>query len=218
MCGPSSQEEQLAGSESSFMQTLQSNYATNFAEQQNVLANLNQTLSPIVAAGPNQQGFSPSELDALNTQAIDTTGQNYKQAAVALNDETAGRNDSGNLPQSGVDQQLQEGLASSAAGQLSGEELGITQQNYATGRSNFQNAVGGEEALAGQYNPVSTGGLANNAGATAFGEENTINQQANSEEADIASAVPAGARALSAGISAVSPNADTGILDAIGSF
>lgn len=185
MCGPSSAQQSVASSESTFMGALMQNYNTNFAEQQSVLANLNQTLGPIVAAGPNQQGFSPQELAAQNTQAIDTTAGNYKNAAIGLNDQLAGRNDSGNLPESGVDQTLKEQLASSAAGQLSQEQLGITQANYATGRQNFESAVSGDEALAGIYNPNATGQLANQSNQNAFGEATQINQESNQEQADI---------------------------------
>jgi hypothetical protein len=175
----------LEGSEQSFQTALQNNYNTNFASQQGILANLNQTLAPIAEAGPNQTGFSAPELAALNTQAINTTGANYANAERAIQTQTAGRNDSGNLPESGVDQALKAQTASAAASQLSQEQLGITEANYATGRSNFNNAVGGEEALAGQYNPVATGGLANNANQQAFGEATEINQQENQEQADI---------------------------------
>ena len=93
-----------------------------------------------------------------------------------------------NLPESGVDQNLKAKLASSAAGELSQEELGITEANYATGRENFNRAVSGEQALAGEYNPVATGNLATGANTArkAFSEANQIQQQQNQEEADIA--------------------------------
>lgn len=185
MCGPSAAELNLQASESQFMNTLQANYAQNFSNQQAVLSHLNSVLQPVVAAGPNQTGYSPQELAALNAQAIDTSSANYANEARALNTQLAGRNDEGNLPQSGVDQALKQRIASASANTLSNEELGITESDYATGRSNFNNAVSGEEALASQYNPVSTGNLANNANTNAFSEANTINQQSNQAEADI---------------------------------
>ena len=185
MCGPSSEQISLENSQSSFMTQLMSNYNTNFASQQAVLANINQTLGPIVKAGPNQQGFSAQENAALTTQAINDTAGNYANAQVAQNNELSARNDSGNLPESGEDQALSARLKSAAAGQLSQEELGITEANYATGRSNFQNAVSGEEALAGQYNPVPTAGVANQSNQQAFGEATQINQEQNQEQADI---------------------------------
>jgi hypothetical protein len=189
MCGPSSTQQQLQGQEQSFMDTLMSNYGTNFAEQQSILNHLNSTLAPIVGAGPNQTGFSPSENAALNTQAIDTTGAATANADRAVATETAGRNDSGNNPQSGVDQALEAGVKTAGAGELASEQLGITEANYATGRSNFNNAVAAEEGVAGQFNPSSTGSLALGANAGAFGEASTINQEQNQEEADIAGGV-----------------------------
>jgi hypothetical protein len=183
------------------MQTLQGNYAQNFSEQQGVLANLNETLQPVVNAGPSQTGFSAQESAALNTQALDTTGGNYANALRATQGQLAGRNDSGNLPESGVDQGIKARLASSAAGELSQEELGITEANYATGRSNFNSAVGAEEGIAGQYNPVSTGGLAEEANKNAFGEATQINEENNQADADIAGGVTSLAKsALSFGL------------------
>jgi hypothetical protein len=189
MCGPSNSEKDLAGSESNLAQSLQQNYATNFSEQQGVLTALNNSLSPTLEAGPNQQGFSSAELAADNSKAIDTTSQNYQSAARALNTQTAGRNDSGNLPESGVDQGLKENLASSAAGQLSNEQLGITEANYGTGRSNYNSAVQGEMGLAGLYAPNATASQASGANQNAFGEANTISTEENQEQSEIASGV-----------------------------
>jgi hypothetical protein len=188
------------------MQSVQNNYATNFADQQNILSHINSVLSPVLEAGPSQTGFSPSELAALNTQAVNATGANYKNAAVALNSQLAGRGGGSSLPESGVDQQLKEGLASSAAGQLSNQELGITESDYATGRSNFQNAESAELAASGQYNPNATGSLANEVGQNAFQEADTINQESNQATADIAGGITSLASAgLSGGMSLLKP-------------
>jgi hypothetical protein len=189
MCGPSQSEENLQQSETGFMNELYGNYQTNFAEQQQVLQHLNGVLSPIIQAGPNQTGFSPEETAALNTQAIDTTGAAAANAERSIANETAGRSDSGNTAIAGNTAALEAGAGSAAEGQLSSEELGITEANYATGRSNFNNAVGAEEGVSGQFNPVATGGLANSANQNAFGEANQINQQQNQEEADIAGGI-----------------------------
>jgi hypothetical protein len=89
-CGPSSAESISQGAEQSLAQEMQSNYATRFADQQQVLDRLNQSLSPIVAAGPNQQGFSPKELANLNTQAINTTGAAARNATQAAQTSLAG--------------------------------------------------------------------------------------------------------------------------------
>ena len=203
MCGPSRAEQQLQGQQQQFSETLMGNYATNFAQQQAVLAHLNSVLSPVVQAGPNQTGFSPSERAALNTEAIDTTGAAAANAERAIGTETAGRNDSGNLPESGVDQTLKAGVASAEAGKLASEQLGITEADYATGRQNFEGAVAGEEALAGQYNPVPTGGLASSTNLGAFKEASQITQENNQVAADIGgglTSLAGGAASLAGGV------------------
>jgi hypothetical protein len=171
------------------MQSLQANYQQNFQQQQSVLTHLNGVLAPVIAAGPNQTGMSPAERAAENTQAINTTAASAANASRAVRSETAGRNDSGNLPQSGVDQSLEAGVASAAEGQLSAEQLGITQQDYALGRQQFQNAEAGELAISGQENPNATAQVANTANENAFGEANTIQQEENQEESDIAGGI-----------------------------
>jgi hypothetical protein len=191
MCGPTSAQQHLEGSEQQFMSELQNNYATNFGEQQQVLNHLNSVLAPILQAGPNQTGFSPEEKAALNTQAIDSTGASAAMAQRAIANETAGRNDSGNLPEAGNVAALKAGAASAGAGQLASEELGITEADYATGRSNFNNAVGAEEGVSGQFGSgaASTMGGANEANKNAFGEATQIAQEQAQEEADIAGGI-----------------------------
>jgi hypothetical protein len=189
MCGPTSTQTNLEGSEQQFMNELQQNYATNFGEQQSVLNHLNSVLAPMLQAGPNQTGFSPSEKAALDTQAINSTGAAAANTERAIANETAGRNDSGNLPEAGNVAALKASAASAAEGQLSNEELGITEADYATGRSNFNNAVSAEEGVSGQFNPVGTGSLANEANKTAFGEATQIAQEQAQEQADIAGGI-----------------------------
>lgn len=190
-CGPTSSQQSLQASEQQFTNELQQNYATNFGENQAVLNHLNGILSPILQAGPNQTGFSPQETAALNTQAINTTGTGAANAERAIANETAGRNDSGNLPEAGNVAALKAGAASAAEGQLSNEELGITEANYATGRANFNSAVGAEEGVAGQFGSgaSSTMGGANEANKTAFGEATQIAQEQAQMEQDIAGGI-----------------------------
>ena len=189
MCGPSASQEGLAGSETQFMDTLQSNYNENFANQQSVLNHLNGVLSPILQAGPNQTGFSPSERAAFNTQAIDSTGAAAANTERAIGNETAGRSDSGNLAEAGNVQALKANAACAAEGQLSNEELGITEADYATGRSNFNNAW---KRRAGQCRGNRIPWLrwrSEHRQHGAFGEETQINKEQNQEQADIAGGI-----------------------------
>jgi hypothetical protein len=146
-------------------------------------------LSPILEAGVGQQGFTPAELAARNTQAINTTAGNYRNAAQAVGSQLAGRGGGGNGLQSGIDQQIKASLASQAAGNLSNAQNQITAENYATGRQNFFQANAGMNALAGLENPEQFASLGNQANNTAFGEANQIQQQNQALAKDIAGGV-----------------------------
>jgi hypothetical protein len=189
LCGPTSAQQRLAGSEEQFGNILQSNYAQNFANNQAILGHLNSVLAPIVAKGPDQTGFSPEERAAFNTQAINTTGAASANARRAIANETAGRNDSGNLGEAGNVAALEAGASSAGASQLASEQLGITEADYATGRSNFNNAVSAENAVAGGYSPLGYAGAATKANETAFGEATQIAQEQAQEQQDIASGI-----------------------------
>ena len=83
MCGPSNQEKTAAADQQSLASSLAANYNQNYATQSALLGRINSTLSPIIAAGPNQNGLNAQQLSAMNTQILDTTSANYKNAARA---------------------------------------------------------------------------------------------------------------------------------------
>jgi len=185
MCGPSGAEKYSASQETSLAQMLQANFQTTFGEQQSVLKSLNNSLSPILAAGPNQQGFNAPELANLNTTAINASGAAARNAEQAAGNALAGRGGGGSSGlESGVDQQIKAGIASTATGQLAAQQNQIQAANYATGRQNFFNAVNGENAIAGQYNPSSYGGEASNANQAAFTMADKIQQEAAQAQAE----------------------------------
>ena len=185
MCGPSQAEKNLENQEASFDATLQQDYSTQFAQQQQILQSLNSTLQPIVEAGPNQQGYSPQEASALSTQAIESNAQGVNQAeqAAAQKEDAAGGGTSF-LP-SGVNAQINAQIGSAAEANLSNEQLGITTANYDQGRQNWQTALASEENLSSQTNPLGYAGATTNANSSAFNEASQINQQSNQEFSDI---------------------------------
>jgi hypothetical protein len=192
-CGPSAQEEQLQGQESSFLNQYSQAFNQNFAGQENILNSINSSLNPILQKGINQTGYSSQELNAMNTGAINNVGANYANAARALNGKMAGMGDS--TLQSGVSQQLQSGLASAEAGQLSGTENQIVQNNYAQGRQNYLSALSGEQGVAQMLNPQSYASLTQQAQGQGFGEANTTAQQ----QAQAEQAIAGGATSLALG-------------------
>jgi hypothetical protein len=193
--------------------------------QSAVLSNLGNILTPIAEAGPTQAGFGAQELAALNTQAIQGVGQQYNKAAQALQLNEASRGGGNMVLPTGAVNAQKASLAAAAANESSNAQLGITTANYQQGRSNWQAATSGLNALAQDYNPSTLGSLGNQSTQGAFEDQSKINQEKEAATqgafglgASLLGDVIPGAGMLSAGISALNPNADTGLLDTISSF
>lgn len=190
MCGPSSQMESAQSQTASMASTLSANYNQYFASQSSILGNLTNMLTPIAQAGPDQQGFGANELVALSTAANQGVGQNYAKATQALNNQLAAQGGGNSAATNfGAKAALQGQLAASAANQMSSQQAQLTEANYATGRNNYQSAVAGLSGLASQYNAGQIGSEATSALGQSFSEANTIQQQKNQEQADIAGGI-----------------------------
>lgn len=174
--GASAQQSQLADSQQSFYNTLSNDYNTQFSQQNAILGTLQNSLNPIIQAGPNQFGYNTSEVNTLNSQAIQGTGQQYANASQALKANQAAEG-GGNIPlPSGVQSQQQAGLASSAANQASNQLLGIQNAGYEQGHQQYESAIGQLGGVAGMYNPNGVAGAANQGGGVANSEANTVTQ------------------------------------------
>ena len=178
LCGPSANETQIQGATQSLAMSMQSDFQQRFAQQSSVLQNLNNSLTPIVAAGPSQAGFSAQELAAMNTSAINNAGAANKNAQQAAGNAIAGEGGGGGSGLlTGPQQAIKAGIASTSANELANTQNQITQANYQQGNANYNRAVSGEQALAGEYNPQSFGEGAQSGLGASFGEANTINTQ-----------------------------------------
>jgi hypothetical protein len=164
-CGAPPEQTQLANEQAQFYRQLTQSYKTVFPEQQAILAALTKEFQPILAAGPNQPGFSAAEEAALRTQASDTTTRGAQQADVALGGKLAAEGDA-TIP-SGAKAQLEAGLLESANAENAGLQNKITGENYAIGRSNFLNAARELETGAGLLNPSGAASVATGAGSAA---------------------------------------------------
>lgn len=223
--GPSSQQKELSAQEMSMSNVFNSAFQQYLGAQSGVLQNLGNILTPIAEAGPSQQGFGAQELAALNTQATQGIGQNYNKASQALNLQESTRGGGNQVLPTGAANVQKENLAAAAANQESNAQLGITNANYAQGRQNWQQATAGLNALGQDYNPSNLGSLGNTANNQAFGqatdimkEQQTAAQGVFGLGASLLSDIPGAAGGLSAGISALNPGADTGLLDAVAAF
>lgn len=200
MCGPSEAEKNLANEQAQFTQTLQSDYAQTFANNQEILSTLNSVLQPIVTAGPGQQGYSAGELSALNSQAINSNAQVAQQTTQAVNAQENAAGGGRTFLPSGVNQQINAGIQTAAESNLANEELGITTSNYATGRQNWQNALAGEQSVASGESPLGYAGATTTSNQAAFGEADTVQQQSQQLLTSILGAVPGIGSAISGGI------------------
>jgi hypothetical protein len=170
------------------------NYAQLFSQQQGVLAGLNRSLSPIVSAGPSQQGFSGAQLNSLNTAAINASGNAAKSALQAARTFGAGQGGGGTSGlTSGITKQIESTVASQQAGNLANQEVGIQQADWNQGNQNYWRALGAQEGVAQMYNPSSAmqGGIGEN--EDSFKQASQITTENNGMGQDIAGFLTAAA-------------------------
>jgi hypothetical protein len=143
--------------QAAFNQRLQQMMEAQYGKQSAQIDFLNGILKPIVA---NPQGVSREDLTAMRTSASDSIareGQNAKSAVAAAEAARGG----GTGLASGVQAQLDEGVALSNAAQQSSAQNQITQYNENVKQSNFWNAINGLSGTAALLNPQSYAGEAN---------------------------------------------------------
>ena len=175
--GASAQQNDLANQQSQFYSTMTNDYNQQFANQSAILGTLRNTLDPIISAGPNQFGFSTGETNTLNSQAVQSTGQEYAKAAKASNENMAAAGGGNSYLPSGVQAQQKSQLASAGANQASNELLGIQQAGYNQGHQQYESAIGQLAGVAGMYDPTGYASSATGAGAAAGNSWNQIEQE-----------------------------------------
>jgi hypothetical protein len=177
-CGPTAGQSGALTTDQNFSKTLGAAYNQVFSENQGLMQNLTSNLQGIINAGPSQQGFSPQELAAQNSQAINAAAaSNQKvQQEIGVN---AAKGTANPGVESGVTQAERSSAATSVDTNLSNTEANITNANYTTGRQNYWSAVGAQESAPGAFeNP------ANQAGSVASGANQVTDTQANATAAD----------------------------------
>jgi hypothetical protein len=180
--GPSAAQENLSDEQAAFYQQATTQSQQTYAEDQKLQQQFAAIYDPILAKGPNQQGFSTQELQGLDAQAVEGTAENYQGAAKAVNEHLAAEGGGSNPLPSGASAELQEEVANSAAGQESSEENQINQANYAQGYSEFEGATGALESEEGNLNPVGYENAATGAGSAAESTMKDINAESDSWE------------------------------------
>lgn len=156
MCGPSSNLKAINNKIQDFSDSVTSEAKTVFGDASDVFNNLKGSLQKIVNAGVDQQGFSAAEKSARDAEIINsgsTMARNLRGAAASGVASIGGGNTvapAGSTQQTILD-------ANTKAAQETAEGLNKnTQENFATGRENYFNAVGAEEKLPDVFNPVTS--------------------------------------------------------------
>lgn len=155
----------------SFSKTLQSAFATQFGAQKGVLDFLNNKLE---ASVNNPQGMSPEALAAARTNATQQSATDYNDATRAVQGQIAARGGS-TLP-SGVNAQIEGGLAQAGANEQSSAQNNITLQNEQLRQQNYWNAVNGLSTTAQIENPNGFAGSANGSTGNIAGLSSALQQ------------------------------------------
>jgi hypothetical protein len=175
--GATREEKDLAAQQAAFYRTLTGSYNQQFAGQAAILKSLQDAWAPILAAGPSQEGFSAEERQALNTQAIEGTGQEYQKAIRATKEAMAARGGGQEDIGSGADQAILGSIATTQAADAASKRLQIALNSRERG---YQNFIAASKAMSGNasvYNPVGFAGAANQGGDSAFNSAKTIQEQ-----------------------------------------
>jgi hypothetical protein len=175
-CGDTAGQTNALQNDQAFSAMMKNNYATDFSENQALMNNLTGNLGSIIAAGPGQQGFTPQELAAQNSQAINAAAAGNQKAQVAIGENAAKGSATPGI-ESGITQAERSAAATTEDTGLANTEANITNANYATGRQNYWNAVGEQEKAPGAFEEPST-----EAANAVTGANKVTGEQANANE------------------------------------
>jgi hypothetical protein len=172
--GASGEEKSNATEEQQFMQQLQAEQTTQFANEQIAQTAIQKAWAPIVAGGAYQYGFSTAEDQQLQ-QNIENQGatatQNTENAALLREQQATGG--AGGGPAGGTEA-LNAQIAATGA-QTTATNLGREKElGYETGRANFENATSAEESVAGLSSPTSYSSVATGAAGAENQSQSTV--------------------------------------------
>lgn len=187
MCGPSGQQTQITDEQQEFFKNLTQQYSTIFGENQGIVSSLTSAFTPILEAGPSQTGYSPSEANALNTQATEKTATDYAQAQRATAQMLAGRGGGvntlggggtgSNLLPSSVNANILANNANAAATERATLQNQNLVGNYQQGYQNWNTAATVLGNTAGLVNPTQYAGQVTGAGQQAAGSAEAMAQE-----------------------------------------
>ena len=167
MCGSNQNQQDITDEQQAFYKTLNDQYNTVFGQNQAITGALTSIFTPILQAGPGQQGFSAAQDTAMRTQNTENVATDYAQAQRATAQVLAAKGGGNTFLPSSTTANILAGNANAAAATRAQGENQITQQNYQQGYQNWQTAANVLGSTAGLLNPTGYAGVANTAGQNA---------------------------------------------------
>ena len=153
MCGATSGQQGVANQQTSLFQQMTNQAQQVFGSSSQVFQDLTNAFSPVVEAGPNQEGFSAAEKSNLDSSAITNTAQAYKNASQAVKEnESAVGGGNVDLP-GGAQVGADLSVANQGAKQTASELNQINEADYSTGRQNFFQAASDLSGAPSVFNP-----------------------------------------------------------------
>jgi hypothetical protein len=180
MCGSNSQQDETYDAQKQMMDTLNQGYTAAYANNQEILGALTKAFTPILNAGPMQEGMAPGDVTAQRTAATENVAQSYSQAQKATADILASQGGGNTFLPSGTNDTLLAKNADAAARTQASAFNDITAANYKMGYQNWQNASSTLSGLASQYNPLGYASGQISAGNSAASSAAAIAAAANS--------------------------------------
>lgn len=180
MCGASSDQTNIQQEQIQFMQQAQVEAAQAYSKNQALLDQITNAYTPILQAGPHQEGFDSEQKNALNAQAVEGTAENYAGAARAVNEQDSAEGGGDISMSTGAQEEMRQRVALATAGQESQEESQIQQADYATGAGLFRDATSAVATAAGQMDPNAYNRSFTDASTAAESTANQIASQNNS--------------------------------------
>lgn len=185
LCGASHQQTDLANQQAAYYATMTQQAQQEFGQASSIFKQLSSQFSPILAAGPNQQGYSPAEIAQLNSEAATGTGETAAMAKQAVNQAVMSEGGPSALP-SGAAVKANIGIATGAGQQLSQDELNTQLQSETIGRQNWLEAASVLGGSTGVFNPATgASSAAVGGGSAAMSAANSVNSANNAWVGDV---------------------------------
>lgn len=160
MCGATSEQKNTYADQSNLFKTMTSQAQQIFGNTSKVFQDIVGAFTPILKAGPDQEGFSKAVKSGLQSQAITRTGTAYQHAKEAVGNAISAVGGGNVYLPSGADIGANVQIANEAAGKTADELTNIDLASKEAGRQNFMGAAG---VLSNAPNMFSASTNANNA-------------------------------------------------------